>query len=298
VLITQRRNDRAMTKRVFYLMSGSAHCPYLVTSLHSLRNTAHFTGEVEVYAWPDSIELVSRIAEDLELGIRVIEREPEYRGKNSQFLDKIRLAQSMEDGVNLYLDADTMPVQELDVLFAEAENSFVATQFGNWVSNEGMPRKRVNRLTEYFESDWLDAALMHPFPSPNGGVFAFTEQAGDLLAYWEQWTNRVKKNIFIADEACLHVMVAAFLGKGLWCSPGCWNSSPKHKVCSDEEVKIWHFHGDSNVRRKDGKFKSQKGYDVWWPVFQECLDQNVGGVAEWCKSAGNSDINYLLGGKQ
>jgi hypothetical protein len=292
---------KKMSRRVFYLMSGAAHCPYLVVSLRSLREAAGYDGEIEVHAWADSIDIVNRMSEDDRLRIKPILREPAYRGKNDQFLDKIRLAQTL-DGTNLYLDADTMPVQNLDELFDEAEEAgFTATQFGDWVSNSGMPRQRVSCLLEHFEPDWADRdwiehTLSHPFPSPNGGVFAFSDEtasAGRVLAVWEHWTDVVKKRVFIADEACLHVMVANFIEFSLSCADGRWNASPKHKSCSDDEVKIWHFHGDSNVKQKESGFKSQLGYDIWWPVYQQCLLDNVGGVAEWASSVGNRYINKL-----
>ena len=294
-----------MSRRVFYLMSGAAHCPYLVTSLYSLREIAGYDGEIEVYAWPESMEVVERIAQDTNLAISpILNRQPAYRGKNAQFLDKIRLSMTMHSGTNIYLDADTMPVQSIEDLFEEAEHNFVATQFGSWLSNSGLPQKRVKRLYEFFGNHtgdcvdavhWIDSATSLALPSPNGGVFAFSGKHQYILAQWELWTDAVKKKVFIADEACLHLIVAKYIGRGLFVMPGEYNASPKHKSCPDEDVKIWHFHGDSNVRMNDeGEFKSVKGWETWSPVYHHCLSANVGGLAEWVGDVGNEYLNKRL----
>jgi hypothetical protein len=79
-----------MNKRsIIYLMSGPAHLPYLVVSLRSLRQ--NWDGPIVVYAWPKSFSIVQEIAKDNRLDIEARSRIPSYRGKNSQFVDKISL---------------------------------------------------------------------------------------------------------------------------------------------------------------------------------------------------------------
>ncbi len=41
-----------MKNRVFYVMSGPAHLPYLLASLKTLRE--HYDGEIVVFAWEES----------------------------------------------------------------------------------------------------------------------------------------------------------------------------------------------------------------------------------------------------
>ena len=91
-------------RQITYLMSGAPHAPYLLVSLYTLRN--HWQGDVVVYAWPESFDIVSRIAEDGRLGIQSHIREPKLRkkdgvGGNSQFLDKIDLTQTLDCDVSL-----------------------------------------------------------------------------------------------------------------------------------------------------------------------------------------------------
>jgi len=79
-----------MKQRVVYLMSGEAHLPYLVVSLWTL--CKHWDGEIIIHAWPESFDIVKTIVKDRRLKISgAIKREPEYRGKNAQFIDKIKM---------------------------------------------------------------------------------------------------------------------------------------------------------------------------------------------------------------
>ena len=45
----------------------------------------------------------------------------------------------------------------------------------------------------------------------------------------------------------------------------------------DDEVVIWHGHGDCWVRPD----KCEKGTKMWWSWYQRCLEENLGGIAEW-----------------
>lgn len=275
---------------VVYLISGSAHLPYLVVSIDSLRRHG-FTDDITVYVWPESLEIAAQIERDKSLGVKVIPRAPQYRGKNAQFIDKIRLAISI-DRPTVYLDADTMPVAELNQMFRTARRGlFVATQFCDWVSSTGIPRKRVSQLIgRQVDQDAVESCLKFPMFSPNGGVFAFSEGCRDLLKLWESWTEK-NLDMFIADEVVLHVVLAQSIGRSAVCYPGVWNCSPKHGLKLSQEPKIWHFHGDSNVRPS----KSQHGYDLWWPRFLDCLANNKGNLEQWVSDCGNSYVNDLLG---
>jgi hypothetical protein len=62
---------------------------------------------------------------------------------------------------------------------------------------------------------------------------------------------------------------------------GRWNCSPikkyRPKDMAEEDVVVWHFHGDSATRFE----KSPEGVAMWWAEYQGCLRDNVGGIAEW-----------------
>ena len=279
-----------------YLLSGMPHLPYLVVSLSSLRQ--HWDGEVVVHAWPESYGLVERIAEDARLRIDCVKREPKLRGRNAQFLDKIALAMSLEGEVDslLYLDADTTIHDDLAPLFDLGERfGFCATQFNDWRSSNGLPRKRVQELLKFPEIDkkLIEDATTRCWPSVNGGVWA-ARPGSPVLQLWHEWTLAAKEGLFIADEAVLHLMGPRFVPTGemtIATRFGRWNSSPKFQSrhLADEDVAVWHFHGDSNVRPA----KSQRGYDLWWPLYEECKRLNVGGINEWRQGVGNKWLNTL-----
>jgi len=265
-----------MNRQVVYLMSGRAHLPYLLVGLRELRK--HWAGDVTVFAWPESYPIAKQIA--AAYGAECVEREPKHRlRKNSQFLDKIRLMRTFsDDTTTLYLDADTTPAADLTSIFQETEmRGFCATQFNKWVSTGGIVRKRVKRLAdiESIDQRLVQWVLTHAEPSVNGGVFA-SKPNSPVLKLWEEWTWDAR-NVFIADETVLHVLSAHFAFPIL--RGGAWNCSPKYQPddLADEDVKIWHFHGDSNVRPE----KSQKGYDYWWPLYEQCLQENIADVRSW-----------------
>ena len=271
-----------MKRQVVYLMSGEAHLPYLICSLWTLRR--HWQGPVIVYAWKESFPYVFLTAVDKRLDIIDRETVPEYRGKNAQFLAKIRLMQTFEkDTLNLYLDADTTIHGPIDPIFDAAERTgFAATQFCDWKSTGGIIKNRVSRLREFPEIDQalVEDVLRRPWPSVNGGVFACRPDSS-VLPLWEKWTVAAI-SVFIADEAVLHTMVPKFypIGDLAVLLGGKYNCSPMRfqpKGLADDDVVVRHFHGDSNVRRN----KCKKGYDLWWPIYRECLERNIGNMQKW-----------------
>lgn len=272
------------SERIVYLMSGAAHLPYLLVSLDTLRR--HWAGDVHVYAWPESFEQVERIAKDQRLFIdHVALREPEQRGKNAQFLDKIRLVRSMVGQAErvMYLDADTTIHGSVQPLLNMLDrHSFIATQFNDWTTAGGVVQNRINRLRDYpsIDSRAIDVVTNTVWPSVNGGVWCCRPDS-PVLQTWEEWTLAAKEGVFIADEAVLHLMQVAFTSADFWIATehGRWNCSPKY--VSDKlawkDLRVLHYHGDSNVRPQ----KSQRGYSVWWPMWMRAWEDNLGGCREW-----------------
>jgi hypothetical protein len=288
---------------VVYVMSGAAHLPYFVVSCWTLR---HFwDGPVDVYSWPTlrrkpgsgSYEIMRRIAKDRSLGIQLHKHEPKRRGRNSQFEDKQLVMMQMQCDSALYLDADTMICGDVVPILGWAEQcGFCATQFNQWVTTGNTVRGRIERLRpiegrEQFSEinqDMVDEVLRNTWPSVNGGVFA-CQPSSELLPFWHKWTC-VARPIFISDETVLHILVPrfTFINRIHVMMGGAYNCSPKYQPpdLADEDVVIWHFHGDSNLRPG----KSQKGADIWYPIYRKCLVNNVGKMQEWI---GDIDNKYL-----
>lgn len=282
-------------KRIVYLMSGPAHLPYLTVSLFTLRQVDLMV-PVEVFAWPESFEIVEQISQDERLNISCSKREPALRGRNSQFLDKIDLVRGLpKEDIVLYLDADTtIHNGRFHLLFGLADYyGFAATQFNNWTSNVGSPKRRIGWLRKFDHIDHrlIDRLQTECWPSVNGGVWA-AGPSSPVLQTWYDWTLVAKEGAFIADECVLHLLQGVYGPQGRMvtaCDSGMFNSSPKYQACSDPDVVIQHYHGDSNVRPQ----KSQKGYDLWWPLYQRCLLLNVGGMRDWRSGVKNKWMDRL-----
>lgn len=284
-----------MPPRIVYLTSGSAHLPYLVTSLYSLRKI--WDGDVVVYAWPESIRFVEQIATDKSLNIRAVEHEPGYRGKNAQFVNKIKLMQSLPgNGVNLYLDHDTLPVKTsaLDhITHMASQSGFCATQFCRWTTHGGIVEKRIRKMIGRpgIDQDAVQMAVLIKYPSVNGGIFA-CEADSPVLPCWQKWTEAIL-DIFIADEVALHAVMARYhakAGPGYFtvATGGQYNCSPRHqpKELPDDQVGIWHGHGDSFLRPN----KCPRAVHMWWPIYQKCLRENIGRLADWKDDAMNAVV--------
>ncbi len=282
--------------KVVYLMSGRPHLPYLVASLHTLRK--HWDGNVEVHAWKESFPIVKKIARDATLGITAHKRKPKWRGRNAQFLDKIDLVRSIErdHSSTMYLDADTTIHGDISPVMRLADlHGFAATQFNDWDTSKGAARRRISWLEpfEFIDKTLLQDIREAPFPSVNGGVWAARPNSPVLTA-WYNWTWQLRKKLFIADEVVLHVMQPKFgpVGKmATLCQEGRFNTSPKFqsKSLKDEDVVVFHYHGDSNVRPK----KTQRGVDLWMPIHKQCLEENVGGIADWMPDVKNKWLRQL-----
>lgn len=275
---------------ITYVMSHPAHLPYLIVSLRSLRK--YWNGPVCVHAWPDmpdtygegSWKLVTQIAKDRSLGIIPVRWEPEYIKRNAQFECKQLVVQSFnDDDLVLYLDADTLIKGDLTPLFDAAEEpGFLATQFSGWQTQGGIVQSRVKRLRKFPEitQSAVEHVLKYKWPSVNGGVFCCRPNSR-VLRTWHEWT-KVARSIFISDETVLHALMPLFNGKGMEIiQGGAFNCSPRFqpKYLSDDQVRIWHFHGDCNSRPQ----KSKRAVESWWPEYISCLHDNVGGLADWRK---------------
>lgn len=282
-----------IVNRIVYLMSGPAHLPYLVCSLVTLRR--HWSGPVTVHAWEESGQLARRICADPRLNIEFCPRVPDYRGKNDQFLDKIQLIQSHPSSdVVLYLDADTTIHGRLDDLFESAVMfGFTATQFNDWRAGSRLMAGRLRELFAFpqINPHLVERAIVTNMLSVNGGIWCARPDS-PVLKMWYNWTMEANST-FIADEKVLHLMVLHWeqTGEIDVLAGGRWNCSPKYQpsYLTDEQVVIRHYHGDSCVRPS----KSQRGFDLWFPVFRRCVMDNVGGIADWWNGVGNKWMSRM-----
>lgn len=288
-----------MTKRaVFYLQTGPCHLANMVVSLRSLRRV--WCGDVLVYAWPESFEIAQKICAVPEISAMVFKCDATYRRKNAQECAKIPLIYSdpvLKDYDTLvYLDADTTIQKSISPLFHAAEKSevgFAGTQFGSWKMPQGVPTTRVSRMLgiDGIDQEMVKRSLLPGMPSYNSGIFATTPDS-PVLPVWADWTYKAR-SIYISGECALHPIAQKFPIRTL--ENGMWNCSPmfQSRTLADEDVGIWHFHGDCNLRPN----KSEKGVGLWWPEYQKVYDENVAGIREWWDKIGNDFLIELSNAK-
>jgi lipopolysaccharide biosynthesis glycosyltransferase len=250
-----------------------------------------------VYCWPESTQFCEKICAVPEISARCIECEPihNYRAKNAQESSKIPLIAGIKDfDMVVYLDADTIIRKSLEPLIQAAADSptgFAATQFGSWRMHQGVPRARVGRMLgiDPIPEEYVHKALNPEAYSYNSGVFA-TRPNSVVLPDWGVWTYAAR-NIYISGETTLHAIAQKYQITTL--ENGVFNNSPMYqsKLLKDEDVAIWHFHGDCNTRPD----KSKKGVDIWLPEFKKVFDANMAGVQTWWSMIRNKFLPGLIG---
>lgn len=272
-----------MSRGIHYMLSHPPHGEYLVVSIRSLRKW--WDGPVYVYGWPHTgaWEIVESIGRDARLGIEAIEREPKYYGERDHLIDKIAIMEeAYEHDCSLLLDADTIISGKLDELFEAAERSgYVVAQFCNWLTTNGIIRNRVKRLLNYPELD-LDLVrdcMETPYPSPNVGVFACVP-GSPVMPTWREWT-MIARTVFIPDESVMQALFPYFSRLGqAEIIDGRWNcSTMRFQSFPDEEIRVWHGHGNGFLRPR----KAPKGHEMWWNLFMQAREENLGGIMDWPK---------------
>lgn len=281
-------------RRVIFLMTGPGHLPNLVVALHTLRR--YYDGPVDVFSWEESMSVVKQIRRDSRIGIDIIPWTPLYHGHSDTYVDKTRLIQSMPTGDEvLFLDADISIHGKLDPLFdCISTHGCVTTQFNDWISTGSTISGRLRSLLQFPEIDktLIDTLLSRAWPSVNTGIFGGAPDS-PVFPLWHEWTYAVRQT-FIPDEKTMHVLTAKFgpTKEIAVAGGGRWNCSPKFQPANlaDEDVRIWHFHGDSNLRPS----KSQRGFDMWSGLYQQVMSLNLGGIRDWVHGIKNKHLQQLL----
>lgn len=298
-----------MNRQVMYVMSGAAHCPYLVASLWTLRQ--HYQGPVVIHAWDDSFPMCSHMALDSRLqgtgGLEVFNTNPpdeilSWR-KNRQFGHKIWLARESKADAVLYLDADTTIHGSLEVLFkgVERDCTLYLTQFNDWDMSGGIVQKRVRRTEPHLPANpyhtVIDNICGTDFPSVNGGIWA-AKPTSPALSEWYEMTKACRR-IFIADEACLHILAGRWKGTEMVqiLRGGLYNMSARQKFwpsgTQPTDIRVMHYHGDSNCRPD----KAPQGSEYWWLCWKSLWRQNIGNVQQWRKDISNKYFDAFIGAK-
>lgn len=284
---------------VLYLLTGAAHAVRLVVSLWSLRK--YYDGDITVYTTrPGSHRIGELCVADERLRITHEKMSLDDTRRNSSYVAKTVVMASAPYDTNLFLDADTLIVDGIsELLDLSDDEECIATQFSNWTTQRRVIRKRLESWrdvqSELFTEDWMNDtidAAVQPQPAINTGVLAFRKDA-TILAAWRELTHAGRKK-FICDEIAFQLLLNQHPHRILDCR---FNCSPTH-ARNSSDVRIWHFHGDKHVRRESGR-------QIWMPAYNECVSENVAGIADWSPDADTrlkdhleSEQKLTLGGNE
>lgn len=254
-----------MTDGIVYLFTGPRFAERMIVSQYSLRK--HWDGPVTVFCTEDDSERIMRdAAETLRLDV---ERKESFQiRRHSSYITKTLIPTWTPYDRTLFLDGDTTVHGDFRPLF---EPPLAITQFCDWQSQGRKVSGRISRwrgITPAIDA-MVDEQLSKSYPAINTGVFAW-HHGYEMLATWHALTVAGGANT-MTDELAMQLL---FL------------SCPEHKVFSDTynwsplystskaPPVIVHYHGSKHVRKEAGK-------KIWWPIFEECRQQNIGGIAAW-----------------
>jgi len=276
-----------MSRAANYFLSLPGHTLYLIPSIYTLRQ--FYSGDIEVFAYPESYDLVKKISNDPRLGIEPILLHPKYK---RQVIDRFEVSTRPGRELRLYLDADITFHGEIDRLFREAERvGLVMTQYGKFLISRRIIHNRVSRLKKYkapnqINQKVLEELLKNPYPAINGGVYACRTDS-HALHEWYRYTQIIHRQN-IPDELCSHVIYLEHR-KEVEVLPGKYNMA----------ARFWEGGPDTRIRHYSGQcclryFKSPRSFRRWWNIFEFCLEQNFGCVQEWWQKLNNPFLKECI----
>ena len=277
-----------MSSGVIYLNHGTKHLARLVVSLYSLR---------KVYAGPITVlesgeesakDIVCRIAHDPRINVGVQQFPFTRLKRHSCYVNKASLWRHSPYDPTLLLDADTVVAKDPSPLFELAEKErggFVVTRFSNWHTGGKIVRGRLEQWRRVRDQELnvpklLHKVLMAPRGAVNTGVVCWRKNSEFLYA-WERLTQAGWKCSF-SDEVACQVLLPSYEHTMVDCR---YNASPIYPACEPEKVVIWHFHGNKQCRAE--------ALPYWWPVYAECVEKNIAGIAEWTPAGDERLAKYL-----
>ena len=276
---------------VLFLISGNRHLNVLVVAIHSLRKSG-WQGSIHIACGDDAAEPVVRmIAKDERLrGYGDItwkrwkkpdeQRNDKYRQKT--FMDQLTLFEQ-----TVYLDADTLVLGSIEPLFQFGPHAVTLTQFSDWSSNGRKIPNRILPWRDVAPAD-VDEMISKPYPAINTGVMAF-DRSEASQKFFQEWRELTAKRIcFICDELSCQLIFHRHACRVL---DDRWNASPIHSErARGGQAVILHGHGFKFIKRDQGRA-------IWWPWYDECVKQNIAGLADWTPG-GDKHLRAVLEGSR
>jgi hypothetical protein len=251
---------------VIYYNTGTTCVVRMLVSIFTLRK--FYNGEIAIISDGDiSTTLCNNLSKDLNVYVLPIKVE-RYKS-NHHFMVKTMLYKYTPFEQNIYMDADTLIVGNIDELLKV--NGFFVTPISNWRPTHPQIRKRIMD----WRSKWprlIGKAMLYP-RAINTGVFGFNIN-DKIIHDWHKYASR-GSDLFIPDEISMQLMLPIYEHKLL---DSKFNCSCAHDVVNSD-TRIIHYHGKKHCDPKYGT--------LWLDVYREVLDNNICGVKDWSPAGDN-----------
>lgn len=238
-------------------------------------------------------EIIQRIPDAFpSLDIQLVEIPLSEHRRHSCYVTKSTLWRYSPFDTTLLIDADTMVVGEFRNLFDWAEDpkmpGVVVTRFSKWHTQGNIVSGRVRQwkakkvACEAINVKRAAAkAIEYPWPALNTGVVCWRKGA-EILGAWEELT-RAGWRCSFTDELAMQLLITEFPHTLVGDE---YNWSPIYGKAEKEDVRIIHFHGNKQLR--------SEAAGTWWPVYEECVRDDVAGVREWTPG-GDKRLGAFIG---
>jgi hypothetical protein len=202
-------------------------------------------------------------------------------GRNSGYMNKIKMIELSPFDSTVFLDADTAVVKTLDPLFVTPSGRVRLTRYSDWVTTGGRIKSRILSWSEV-APELVKEQTSNTYPAINTGVVAFGkgERSMEFARDWRA-TAELRAGSFLADELAAQLI---WLRQGAEIVDDRWNCSPIYGA-NREGVHVWHFHGRKHLRKQ--------AEQIWWPLYQRAIRDNVGGIRDWTPASDNRLAQFL-----
>ena len=255
-------NESKEHKGVIYYNIGFGSFVRLAVSLVSCRRV--YSGPLTVLCDSISFQDCYKLKE-LVPNLDVLEI-PHTHSPRSVLLGKCRLAEYTPYETSIFIDADTVVLNDFTDLFNWIERyDFAVAEFSNWRTIQRRIARRIKDWAVIYPEK-IEAAL-EDRPAINTGTFGF-KKTSELMRDWYGIAEKGRA-FFIPDETACQLILPEY--KHIIVSSS-YNVSCKHDTISDTS-KILHFHGRKHCRL-DGKTYLYNS-NIWYNELKNIKDIEV-----------------------
>jgi hypothetical protein len=234
----------------------------MLISIFSLRK--FYDGGISIIYEGAQNETFVRLVKEMNVDIIPLEDD----GTNV-FVRKTMLNHYSPYDTTMFLDADTLVVDNIDEYFDKIEEyTFCTGAFEDWTTT-GRIKKRILGFKEQYP-DYMEPAIAYG-KATNTGIFGFTKDA-EIFKEWSDVARTGHENNCskIPDEVGCQILLPKYKH---WLAPTEWGASGKfHQDL--EGVKIVHYHGRKHV--KDGAPLCYLWKQAFWEYYWETSRKDRG----------------------